>query len=281
MMNSYRLTDVLLKYRRWRANRSLPFSGYTDALLDIPVVDKLSDSELKHLNRCLPWHSFIVDSRGRRFGCAARPGKRNTPQEIPDRRIQLMNDYFDLSAKHVLEVGCFEGVHTVGLAQLAKAVTAVDARLENVIKTMVRLGMFGIPARVLKYDIEKNGECVNLLSADVMHHVGVLYHLKDPVGHLMSIGSYIRDGLMLDSHYALETEAISLYEAYGEKFRYKRAPEFGHRDVFSGVHDHSKWLMLEDIVSLLSRAGFPKVDIIEKRPERNGARVLLFARRAG
>ena len=72
---------------------------------------------------------------------------------MPDRRIVLMNEQFDLADKHVLEVGCFEGIHTVSLAMLARKVTALDARMENVVKTIVRSAMFGFTPTRANYSL--------------------------------------------------------------------------------------------------------------------------------
>lgn len=276
------LLKLLFYFRRKVAHEALPLrsESFIPFAKSIRYVDVLSDSDLSELNEILRWNCFVVDSKSRRFGSEAWNGKRNEPQLIPDRRIQLMDDYFDLSSKHVLEVGCFEGVHTIGLTAFARRVTAVDVRIENVVKTIVRLGMFGVCADVFKYDLDDEAAIdTEVLRADVLHHVGVFYHLKNPVGHLASIGSYIRDGVMLDTHYARDDEANEVYEVRGQRYRYKRALEYGHKDVFSGVHDHSKWLRLDDIISLLSSTGFEEAKIVEKRSERNGERVLLFARR--
>ena len=198
---------------------------------------------------------------------------------IPDPRIVLLNEHFNLSDKHVLEIGCFEGIHTIGLAQYASQVTAVDARIENVVKTIVRCAFFGCTPRVLRCDVEKEPLPLELLSSDVLHHVGVLYHLKDPVRHLLQLGQFIRIGLMLDTHYALDDEALESFEINGRAYRYKRFQESGYSDAFSGVYDHAKWLRLEDIIATLQHSGFSEVNVIETRFERNGPRALIMAAR--
>jgi len=258
-----------------------PSASYPEYRHEIPFVDLLSDEDLAELNSLLRWHAFVVDRHGRPFGGVAWQGKRDHPQMIPDRRIVLMQERFGLANKHVLEVGCFEGIHTVGIEKFAARVTAVDGRIENVLKTIVRASLYGCYPTVFKCDVEKVPADPALLHADVLHHVGVLYHLKDPVRHLLDIGRYIRTGVMLDTHYATEDDAKSFYEVDGRKFRYKYYREFGHKDVFSGLHPHSKWLPLDTIVTLLQETGFDRVDIVETRQERNGPRVLLFAARAG
>ena len=96
------------------------------------------------------WNCFVVDSNGRRFGNQAYQNKRSQPQTIPDKRILLMDEYFSLADKHVLEVGCFEGIHTIGLSKYANRVTAVDSRIENIVKTIVRCSLFGFHPTIFK-----------------------------------------------------------------------------------------------------------------------------------
>lgn len=256
----------------------VPFKGFTDNLIPSRFIDSLSDEDLGDLNRLLPWKCFVADMKGRRFGNAAWRKKRCEPQVIPDRRIILLNERFDLSDKHVLEVGCFEGIHTIGLTKYAQKVTGVDSRIENVVKTMVRCAFFGVHPTVVKCDVEARPLDYALLRADVVHHVGVLYHLRDPVSHLLDLKTFARLGVMVDTHCAEEREATEVYESAGRQFRYKRYPE-DRADHFSGMYDHAKWLLLEDIVALIKEAGFDDVEIVQRRAEPNGARALLFARK--
>jgi hypothetical protein len=179
----------------------------------------------------------------------------------------------------VLEFGCFEGIHTVGLSQFARQVTAVDGRIENVTKTIVRTAFYGYRPTVFQHDVEEASARIELLQADILHHVGVLYHLRDPVRHLLDLGGYIRLGVMLDTHYALPEEASESYLVNGRKYSYKRYQERGPTDVFSGLHAHSKWLPVDVISDLLKESGFGRVEVVETRLERNGPRVLLFASR--
>jgi tRNA (mo5U34)-methyltransferase len=275
------LKNVLRGLARRRLEARLPFDGYAERRAPTKFVDLLSDGELRELNALLKWNAFTVDARGRRFGSVAWGGKRMEPQVVPDPRILLMDKTFGLAGKHVLEVGCFEGLHTVTLCALAGRVTAVDARVENVVKTLVRCGFSGRQAEVFVCDVEKRPLDAALLSADFGHHVGVLYHLKDPAGHLRELGRLLRGGLMLDTHYALDGEAVETYVSDGREFKYKRYAESGKADVFSGMYDHAKWLRLDDIASVLKEAGFGAVDVVETRRERNGPRALLMARKKG
>jgi len=257
----------------------LPLHGWAATAVPTPILDTLTDAELAELNAILPWNCFTADGHGRRFGAAARKGKRDEPQAVPDPRIVSLNRRFDLGSASVLEIGCFEGVHTAGLCRLSREVTAVDGRLENVVKTIVRTAMFGFHPTVLLCDVEEAEQSACLPEVDVVHHVGVLYHLKDPVAHLHAIARLTRRVLMLDTHFALPDEATSSFTSGGTTYRCRRYDEFGHADVFSGMYEHSRWLMLHDLVSILGAVGLTKTEIVERRDERNGARVLLFASR--
>lgn len=261
------------------------FAGYKEHRVVTKYVDVLDDRELQSLNRLLPWKCFTVDSNGRRFGNRAWAGKREQPQPVPDPRIVALNHRWDLRDKDVLELGCFEGVHTTGLCFFGAKVTAVDARIENVVKTIVRCAMFGYSPKVFLYDLEKGQDYEQLPRVDIVHHVGVLYHLTDPVHHLRMLLPRVKSGLMLDTHYANDSDAKHVYEVDGKEIRYQHYKEAGKSEsgksaVFAGMRDHAKWLRLDDILASLAERGFADVEVAENQKQRNGFRVLLYAQRA-
>lgn len=270
------LKNMLRRVRKVTYQKTIPFSGYLAFDFDCPL-NSLSDNELISLNQMLDWNCFTTDSKGRRLGNVAWSGKRSLPQKIPDSRIVLMDEKFHLSGKTVLEVGCFEGVHTVGLQMFAANVLAVDSRIEHVVKTTVRSAMYGFYPKTFLFDADSDDQDYSRLRADFAHHVGVLYHLKDPVKHLINLGNQVEKGIMLDTHIAEDVEASEIYTVDGEHFHYKKYLEFGAKEAFSGMHDHSKWLTLSGLEKALKMAGFENVTTVEVRQERNGPRVLLFA----
>ncbi len=259
----------------------LPRAGFLPSEVRAPLLERLTDDELADLNRLLPWSCFTVDNRGRRFGDSAWTGKREDPQVIPDRRIVLLDERLGLAGSHVLEIGCFEGVHTIALCQRGGRVTAVDARVENVVKTVVRCAFYGFHPDVFTCDVESAAAPAELaaLDVDLVHHVGVLYHLRDPVSHVRHLGAVAGRGLLLDTHVAAVGEATDQVVIDGETYSYKRYEEGGRAEVFSGVYDHAKWLPLDTLTGLLRGAGFSAVEVVEERAERNGPRVLILASR--
>lgn len=244
-----------------------------------PNVERLSDEELTRLNDLLPWKCFTLDSNGRRLGKPASERKRNVPQVVPDHRIAELNRRIPLAGLEVLEVGCFEGVHTAALAGYGATVTAVDSRIENVVKTIVRCWCFGHSIQAFKCDVESPADFALLPEVDVVHHIGVLYHLADPVSHLAAITAKARRAIMLDTHVARENEAAKSYEVNGMAYRYQEYREGGRDNVFAGMYEHAKWLLLETIEMLLRAHGFPLLHVAEMRDERNGLRALIYASR--
>ena len=239
-------------------------------------ADALSNDDLAIVNDLLPWQCFTVDANGRRIGNRAWAGKREEPQAIPDPRIRLMGERWSLAGCSVLEVGCFEGVHTIGLVWAGASVVGLDSRVENVIKTSARCALYGCEPTVYVRDLDRE-DALDGIDCDYAHHVGVLYHLADPVTHLVALGRHISRGVMLDTHVATDTSKT--YEAAGRSWPYQSYGEGGRADVFSGMVSEARWLPLPALSDALRFAGFATVDIVEERDERNGKRVLLFAER--
>ena len=275
---------VLLSESNNKTNESgerseLPQNGFDTNNIKSGQIEYLSDDDLVRLNKMLPWMCFTADDQGRRFGNTAWRGKRDTPQQIPDARILMLDALFKLADKTVLEVGCFEGIHTIALAQRAAKVYAIDSRIENVVKTIVRSNLFGHTPIVSVCDLENDADVQRLPAVDVIHHVGVLYHLKDPVTHLIQMGKLARKVIMLDTHYATYEMAKKSLEFNGVTYRYHNYKEKGRDEVFSGMYDHAKWLMLNDIKRILSDIGFSDIKIHKDEQQRNGPRVTLYAAR--
>lgn len=258
---------------------ALPLQGYPPTTIDTSTLDRLTDAQLTELNSIIKWNCFTTDGRGRRVGDKAKAGKRDAPQLIPDPRILRLHQAVDLSGKSVLELGCFEGVHTIGLAQFAESVTGVDIRVENVVKTLIRCGLYGVKARVFLSNVDTLPLDSSLPESDVVFHCGVLYHLVDPVGHLQQLLPRVKKAILLDTHYAREAEATANYQVGGVNYAYKHYGEHGLKNVFAGAYDHAKWLPLETLKSLLHTAGLTQWHAVEPRDERNGPRVLIIASR--
>jgi tRNA (mo5U34)-methyltransferase len=235
---------------------------------------KLKDEDLADINRMLPWYAGTELDDGRILGSlSARPGKREQLQPIPDKRITQLNSTLGLAGKRVLEIGCFEGIHTLGLCSYGADVTAVDIRPLNVIKTATRLACYGYSASVFPLDVEDR--TIALPEFDIIFHCGVLYHLEDPVTHLNHLLPRCR-AIYLDTHVAGETDDDAVLEVGGRTFRGHQHDEAGWTDPFSGRGRGAFWIRTSDLLALLKDSGF-EVDVWSERDERNGRRIGVLA----
>lgn len=271
-------SKLLQRVRRRASAPVISSSGHPPIQRETAEIDAWDDAQVEQLNQLLPWNCFTTDTIGRRIGGAAWAGKRVNPQQVPDARIVRLDGLVDLRSRTVLEVGCFEGVHTIALCDRAADVVAVDSRVDNVVKTIVRTALYGHRPAVHLIDVERE-QAMSDLQADVLHHCGVLYHLKDPVAHLRAVLPLTGHAVLLDTHYALEDEAVSPYTSGDDNFLVKDYREGGIEVPFAGMYEVARWLRLDDLVRELESAGFGDVLVRETRQERNGARVLLIARR--
>lgn len=237
---------------------------------------ELPDTTIAEVNSMLDWHAGTV-LNGQILGrLGTTPGKRTSPGKIPDYRIERLHELVNLTDKSILEVGCFEGIHTLGLRLYSENVTAVDIRPLNVVKTATRLSMHGASAKVFVADVETLS--LQFGHFDVIFHCGVLYHLMSPVEHILAIGPMCNT-LFLDTHVARDEKEI--IERKSDNFSYQGAyhGEATWLDPFSGKDAQSFWMTQESLTEALRRAGFSTVNPIEFREERNGPRVAILASR--
>jgi len=254
-----------------------PLHGF-GTRLSIPLIDGISDSQLEEFNKYLPWNAFVADANGRRFGNRSSPTKRSAPSPIPDRRAIILNQKNPLTGQRVLEVGCFEGIHTVSLDQFGADVWACDARIVNVMKSAVRAACFNVRPHFFVWDVELPLPQTFDLRWDVLYHVGVLYHLLNPIKHLKYLLPRINKAVFLDTHVApLSAETVAIENGFS--YRYLERIEPGYEFVFAGTQSRARWIRLEDLVSLLKQTGFPRVEVIEQRDERHGPRAMVYAER--
>jgi len=135
--------------------------------------------------------------------------------------------------------------------------------------------MAGFHPTVHCWDVEQEIPESLDLSCDVLHHVGVLYHLEYPVEHLRRLTPLVSNAIMLDTHVAPQGVEVRIDAGV----RYWRFEEHGRENPFAGMYGHAKWIVLEDLVELLRTLGFSNVDVAQERDERSGPRVLIYANR--
>jgi len=260
------------------------------ASLSSSARDKsIGPEALARLNVLLPWTSFnSLAGGGRLLGSAWSPTKRAQSQPLPDKAVERLNTLLPLRDLSVLEVGCYEGHHTASLAYYGSSVWAFDGRIENVVKTLIRLWVLGLErsAVVNLVDIESDPVRQQLARLgrtepfDLIHHRGVLYHLSKPVEHLADMASLSSRQIYLHTQIAKEEQVNATYKSdLGDfaVFNYNE-PDRSHAP-FAGMIERAVWLTREGVLTVLRRLGFEDIQLLEEREERHGLRIELIASR--
>lgn len=236
----------------------------------------LTDQQLADFQSALGWKTGAALPDGRVLGVA---GKRGAIANDLDQRVRLVAERLQPADKTVLEVGCCEGIHTVQLARVCRHVVALEVRPPNIACALTRLFVHDATnVRLVLGDARDVDERFGHF--DIVFHVGVLYHLSDPVAHLRQIARLAND-LFLDTHYADEslTYPRADIEDGGQCYRACAYAEGAWSDSFSGVEPTSRWLYRPDLLALLNEVGYDAVEVCDDRRERNGPRLTLLARR--
>ena len=251
-----------------------------------PRIERLEKSALETLNVMLPWSSYFVLNTNQIVGSAWTQNKRNNAQPFPDKVVVKLAKSLDLRDMSVLELGCYEGHHSISLAQFANSVTAIDGRMENVLKTLVRVWAANMEKKITTnlIDLEKGNLKANLKASglndkfDLIYHRGVLYHLSDPISNLFQCAEVSNKFLYLHTQIASDSSVTNSIDYLGEKYEYFQYKEPKVEfSPFSGICDYAIWLSKPSLLQALKNAGFNKVTIISEIVERNGPRIELIA----
>jgi len=244
------------------------------------------EDSFSKLDVMLPWSSYFYIDAVRSIGTPWSRKKRAGTQPFPDPTVERLNKLIPLKNFSVLEVGCYEGHHTASLALHSGDIWAIDGRIENVIKTLVRVWLSDCErnVNVNLIDLEKN----NLIDAlaklgratpfDLIHHRGVLYHLSHPILHLRECAAICNIHLYLHTQIASAGSANTEIEIDGlsyPAFKYKE-PKVDF-SPYSGITSYAYWLTQDSLLKALSDVGFIDVKIINLKDERNGLRIELLA----
>lgn len=233
-----------------------------------------TDDQLAEFQAAHSWSTARPIPDGRMLGA----GKTGTSRSDP--RVEAVRARLGEGLR-VLEVGACEAQHTVLLAPFCREVVAIEVRPKNVVGALIRQLVNGV-RNVQNLVMDVRDVPVESGPFDLVFHVGVLYHLPNPVEHLYQIGRLGASALLLDTHYA--TDALEKFPLRtichdGESYRARIYREKGWADAFSGVEGSSAWLYREDLLALVAGIGLPRIEILRDEQERNGPRIGLLARR--
>lgn len=236
---------------------------------------QLSNQQLQDFQEVVAWQTGMRLPDGRVLGV---PGKRGNITDGLDPRVRIVWERLQPENKSILEFGVLEGNLTAQLAGICQRVVGLEIRPKNIAGALIRLFVHGVGnAQLRLQDVRDLDD--DLGRFDIAFHVGVLYHLPDPVSHLARVAQ-IADDLVLCTHYAKETLPLpdTSLTWGGETYRGKVWPEGEWGNAFAGVEPTAVWLYQEDLLRLLRDLGYASVELVEDRQERNGPRLRVLAR---
>jgi tRNA (mo5U34)-methyltransferase len=228
---------------------SVPESAASQNKLDAGAIQigrpedlsALEKEQLKtHLMALHPWRKGPYELFGIQLDCEWRSDWKWD---------RLKNHIAPLKHKLVLDVGCGNGYHCWRmLGAQAKMVIGIDPLLLNVMQYHMIKRLHGeAPIYVLPLGIEQLPN--NLKAFDTVFSMGVLYHRRSPIDHLLELRHLLKPGGEL----VLETLIIngSLGEVLVPEDRYARM-----RNV---------WFLpsCETLISWMKRCGFINIRLID------------------
>ena len=235
---------------RWqRVIQQLPELNPSQRLLDTDAVQIGNSGDLSHiqqtqLEQCLralhPWRKGPYQLFGTHI---------DTEWRSHWKWDRLKNHLAPLEHRLILDVGCGNGYHCWRmLGAGAKMVVGIDPTLLNVMQFQLIKKLHGTaPVYVLPLGIEAVPN--NLQVFDTVFSMGVLYHRRSPIDHLLELKGCLQQGGEL----VLETLVIDggLGEVLVPEHRYAKM-----RNV---------WFLpsCETLMSWLKRCGFKNVRLVD------------------
>jgi len=237
----------------------------------------LTDRQLQDFAEAVSWEIAERLPDGRILG---RVGELGATMTELDFRLAEVDKRLGLAGKTVLELGSHEGHFTIQLAQRCQQVTAVEVRPKNVVCALIRAYVHDME-NIKIHCKDVRGIDGSFGRFDIVVHLGVLYHLSNPVEHLFRIKD-LSDNLLLCTHYGGSTLGFPRDDiSYdGKTYRAHRYKEFGWQDGWSGMEDSSRWLEREDLLRLLRDTGYGSVEIIRDWEASGYPRLSLLAGRS-
>lgn len=171
-----------------------------------------------------------------------------------------------------VEFGCWHGWHTIHLARHFNHVTAIDARPDNLSLALLRANLLGI--RNVDFVLTDVDDFI--VDTDILVHIGVLYHLRNPVRHLMKCLAGCKT-VCLDTHTKRKDQEPAYEEVDGKVYAGGLYQEFGLDDPLSGIQSHSLWLEQDFLMKAIAECGFC-VTYTHPRDTENGPRITIIAK---
>lgn len=209
-----------------------------------------------------------------------------------DHRIHLLNDYFQLHGKNILELGPLEGGHTYMMHQMGANITAVEANSRAFLKCLIvkeiyrlhRVEFLGGDALLYMMNTNK--------TFDLCVASGVLYHSTNPaifidacchVSNKVFVWTHFYDQILIST----KPSVASRFEAMDEinhaditfpAWRYLYKESLDWKGFCGGQQPFSTWIRKQDIFRLFEANGFNQIHVFfEDHTHPLGPNICFFA----
>lgn len=237
----------------------------------------------------IPWKTSVLHMANKHYAPAKLVHWRTEFGD--DYRIKYITHFIDVRGKNVLELGPYEGQHTIILEKMgAKKITSLEGRAENLekclrIKKKYRLENTEFILKNIEDLYEGHDKLKSRQQYDLVFCFGLLYHLPDPVKALSWMKKQGKQ-LLLGTQYVEESD-LSYYQSSDfqpftytsgrKKYRGMKHQEGGLIDTASGMSAYSVWLYESELVKALTAAGYKKIHILGKDLQCNLPHITVLA----
>lgn len=214
-----------------------------------------SDPIAVDFRRLAPWISKFVINGKTYGGDAFDPGS--------DDRIDQFFEFFP-EPKRILELGSFEGGHTVRLAQgpSVEQVVGIEGRQLNVERaTLIRRLLGATNVEFVLANLE-TADLTSFGDFDTVFCCGILYHLPRPWEILEQIAR-VSSQVFIWTHYTHEEAADTT--ANGYEGRFLEAAGLSH--PLGGMSSGSFWPTRDSLHRMLADQGFDEIHTIKDDPD--------------
>ena len=261
-------------------NKTLGRFNYT--IRKLPEHDD-SDDSLARIDEVIggPWFSHVLQMANRYCHPKVLHYHRG---EIEDERLKYIAYFLDVRDQRILEIGPFEGYHSVVLEKMGvRENIAIESRADNLSKCQRIKEKYHLNhTQFLQYDLERlyRGEEIPSFSGpfDLVFCLGVLYHLPDPGRGLEWMRSQ-SSTLFVGTHYATPRNRMkSITYSYGGKsYRGQERPEPGIACPIAGMSPTSLWLYEDDLLRLIHDVGYSRIWVLGKDIQNHTDHITLLA----
>lgn len=238
------------------------------------------------------WSTYFEDMKGEKL----TKGNFNGTN---DSRMEWLASKVTLNNQKVLELGPLEAAHTLFLEKNGADVVSVEGNIGAFLRCLIVKNQYSLTSKFLLGDF--NALNTDDAKFDLVCASGVLYHMAEPVKFLEKF-SRCSDRLFLWTHY-FESDFSkwnNKLESYinNGKWNYKN-PEIVNYDGLDvkiikqqygdslgwsgfcgGPEDYSYWIDKNDLLNLLSKLGFSKIEIAFDEVNHQNVRVSVCLRKS-